>query len=50
MLKKLAKSLLMMVLIFTTVFPVMGASAHAEETYADDFSVCQQRSCVRRIG
>lgn len=38
MLKKLAKSLLIMVLIFTTVFPVMGASAHAEETYADDFS------------
>ncbi|WP_339264704.1 S-layer homology domain-containing protein [Paenibacillus sp. FSL R5-0470] len=38
MLKKLAKSLLMIMLIFTTVFPVMGASAHAEETYADDFS------------
>lgn len=28
----------MIVLIFTAVFPVMGASAHAEETYADDFS------------
>ncbi|OMD86814.1 MULTISPECIES: S-layer homology domain-containing protein [Paenibacillus] len=38
MFKKLAKSLLIMVLIFTALLPVMGVSAHAEETNADDFS------------